>query len=41
MFLKNLLFDKKFNNTGYILVMKLAIDRSNKLEELINQELKN
>ncbi|RPG66388.1 MAG: hypothetical protein CBC02_004705 [Flavobacteriaceae bacterium TMED42] len=39
--LKNLLFDKKFNNKGYIMVMKLAIDRSNKLEELIKQELNN
>ena len=39
--LKNLLYDKKFNNTGYIYVMKVAIDRSDELEELINQELNN
>ena len=39
--LKNLLFDKKYNNTWYIRVMKGTLDRSNKLEELINQELNN
>tara|TARA_B100001057_G_scaffold330789_1_gene331093 strand:+ start:116 stop:808 length:693 start_codon:yes stop_codon:yes gene_type:complete len=39
--LKNLLFDKKYNNTWYIRVMKATINRSNKLEELINQELNN
>ena len=39
--LKNLLFDKKYNNNWYIRLMKATIDRSNKLEELINQELNN
>ena len=39
--LKNLLFDKKYNNTWYIRVMKSTIDKSNELEELINQELNN
>ena len=39
--LKNLLFDKKYNNTWYIRVMKSTIDESNELEELINQELNN
>ena len=39
--LKNLLFDKKYNNTWYIRVLKGTLDRSNELEELINQELNN
>ena len=36
-----MLLEKKFNNKAYIMVMKSAIDRSNKLEELIKQELNN
>ena len=39
--LRNLLFDKKYNNSWYVRVMKGTLDRSNELEELINQELNN
>ena len=38
---RNLLFNKKYNNTWYIRALKATLDISNKLEELINQELKN
>ena len=39
--LRNLLFDKKYNNSWYVRGMKNTLDRSNELEELINQELNN
>ena len=39
--LRNLLFDKKYNNSWYVRIIKATLDRSNELEELINQELNN